>query len=344
MCFGSRLTSKASRGVHLHAIGQLERLDARFELGVVLAALLMALVELAQQIELAALLGQRQRRVLDVLDELLDLGVARVDVGALVGAGQEGGLPVLRLLNGVAARTHGDEAGQVLVVAAQAVGHPRTHARPNLPGFAAVHQQQRRLVIGHVGVHRANDADVVDAAGGVREQVAHLDTGLAVSLKLERRGEGGAGLAFGAEVGARQQFAGVFRQRRLGIERIDVRRAAVHKQVDDALGLAEKVRPLGCERRRGTAGIGRRTPALAKPSGSPGRARRSPCRNDTGNRGGCEADGSWCISSLCSIVFVADSFVSSPRRAFAPFGFIAVAENLPFRRRILSLNRPAPLV
>ncbi len=156
--------------------------------------LLVALVELAQQVELAALLGQRQRRVADVLDELVHLRVARVDVGALVGAGQEGRLPVLRLLDGIAARTHGDEAGQVLVVAAQAVGHPRTHARPDLPGLAAVHEQQRRLVIGHVGVHGADDADVVDAASRVREQVADLDADFAVPLKAEGRGEGGAGL------------------------------------------------------------------------------------------------------------------------------------------------------
>ncbi len=41
---------------------------------------------------------------------------------------------------------------------------------------------------------------------------------------------------------ARQRLAGILRQRRLGIERIDVRRPAVHEQVDDALGLGRKVR------------------------------------------------------------------------------------------------------
>ena len=99
--------------------------------------------------------------VADVLDQLLDVGVARVDVGALVDAGQEGRLPVLRLLDRVAAGTHGDEAGQVLVLGAQAVGHPRAEARPRQAGLAAVHQHQRRLVIRHVGVHRADDAHVV---------------------------------------------------------------------------------------------------------------------------------------------------------------------------------------
>ena len=39
----------------------------------------------------------------------------------------------------------------------------------------------------------------------------------------------------------RQRLAGVLRQRRLGVEGIDVRRAAVHEQVDDALGLGREV-------------------------------------------------------------------------------------------------------
>src|SRR5207247_2381317 len=43
-------------GVALHAIGELERLDAGFELGVGRALFEMALVELLQEIELLALL------------------------------------------------------------------------------------------------------------------------------------------------------------------------------------------------------------------------------------------------------------------------------------------------
>ena len=45
----------------------------------------------------------------------------RVDVGALVDAGQERRLPVLRLGDRVAARAHDDEAGQVLVLGAEPV-------------------------------------------------------------------------------------------------------------------------------------------------------------------------------------------------------------------------------
>src|SRR5262249_45977896 len=104
--------------VVLHAVGQLERLDARLELRVGSAALQVALVELAQEVELLALLSLVDGGVADVFDEPLKGGVARVDVSALVDAGQKGGLPVLRLLNGVTAGAHGNEAGKVLVLRA----------------------------------------------------------------------------------------------------------------------------------------------------------------------------------------------------------------------------------
>ena len=86
-----------------------------------------------------------------------------IDVRALIDAGQKAGLPVLRFLDRIAAGAHGDERRQILVLRAQAVSEPRAHAGADQPGLAAIHQQQRRLVIRHVGVHRADDADVVDA-------------------------------------------------------------------------------------------------------------------------------------------------------------------------------------
>ena len=98
--------------------------------------------------------------------------VLRVDIGALIDAGQEGRLPVLRLLDRVSAGAHGQEAWQVLVVGAQAIGEPRPHARSHLDRVAAVHQQQRRFVVGDIGVHRADHGHVVDVLGGVW-QTAH---------------------------------------------------------------------------------------------------------------------------------------------------------------------------
>ena len=81
----------------------------------------------------------------------------------------------------------------------------------------------------------------------VREELADLDAALAVLLELERRRERRAGAPLGLQRD-RQRLAGVLRERRLGVERVDVRRAAVHEQVDDALRLGGKRRLLRRER------------------------------------------------------------------------------------------------
>jgi hypothetical protein len=63
-------------------------------------------------------------------------------------------------------------------------------------------------MIRHIGVHGADDGDVVDAFGGAGEQFADLDAALAVTPEFERGGEGGAGAAFGGEGAHREGFAG----------------------------------------------------------------------------------------------------------------------------------------
>ena len=186
--------------LRLHPVRQLERLDPGLELGLAAVTVQMAAVQLAQEVELAALGLRADGVVLDVRDQLLDLAVPAVDVGALEDAGQERRLPVLRLGDREPAGAHHDEARQVLVLRPQAVEHPRADARPRLPRLAAVHQHQRRLMIGDVGVHRADHADLVDHLGGVREQVADLDAVLAVLAEPERRAQRGAGLALGGQV------------------------------------------------------------------------------------------------------------------------------------------------
>ena len=114
----------------------------------------------------------------------VDRGV--VDVRSLVDAGQEAVAPELRTDDRLARAEH-DEAGQVLVLGAQAEGQPRAEAGPDRLHVARVHHEQRGLVVGIVGVQRADDAQVVDAAGEVREQLGDLDAALAVGPRLERR-------------------------------------------------------------------------------------------------------------------------------------------------------------
>ena len=235
------------RRLHLHPVGQLEGCDARFELSLARTGRRVALVQGAEQIQLRSLVADGNLLVVDVLDEPLDARLGGVEVGALEDAGEKGALPVLRLLNRVAARAHRDEAGEILVLRAEAVSDPRAHARARQARVAAVEQHERRLVVGHVRVHRADDADVVNALRRLRENLTDLDAAPAVFLELVGRAEGRAGAALGAEfVG--QRFAVMLIERGLGVERVHVGRAAVEEDVDDALGLRCEVRGLRSER------------------------------------------------------------------------------------------------
>ena len=64
----------------------------------------MPLIEALHEIELGTLLTRVHVLVADVLDQLLDLLMLGVDVGALERAWEKSRLPVLGLLNGVASR------------------------------------------------------------------------------------------------------------------------------------------------------------------------------------------------------------------------------------------------
>ncbi len=120
MCFGSRVTSKASVAACLHAKGQLERFDAGLEGGVFGPRLLMPAVESGQQVELPPLSRFGQRTIADVVDQLVDAGVPRVDVRSLKAARQKG-RPPIRDVGNRQSRAHGDKTGQVLVFRPHAV-------------------------------------------------------------------------------------------------------------------------------------------------------------------------------------------------------------------------------
>src|SRR4051812_43952922 len=116
-------------------------------------------------------------------------------------------------------RADGNEAGQVLVFRTQAVRDPRSHAGAD-EGVAAGVQFQKRSAVPRVrAVHRANQAQVIDAAGDVWEQLADPGAPLAVLLELPGRAEEVAGFAGDdARLGERQRLAVVALEERLVIE------------------------------------------------------------------------------------------------------------------------------
>ena len=155
-------------------------------------------------------------------------------------------MPVLRVLDRQAVGAHGHEAGQVLILRAQPVHHPGADAGTRLHGVAAVHQHQRRLVVGHLGVHRADDRNVVGMGRGLGEDFADLQAALSVLLELERRGERRTGFPLGRQVD-RRRLTRVLLERRFRIESVDVRRTAVQEEVDHPLHPAGKVGLLGAD-------------------------------------------------------------------------------------------------
>ncbi len=232
------------------------------------------------------------------MSRMIDARIDRlvVDVGALVDAGEEAVAPQLRPDHGFAG-TEDDVAGQVLVVRAEGVGQPGAQAGPDRLHVARVHHQQARLVVGVVGVHRANDADVIDALGHLGVQLADLDAALAVLLGLERRGHqladpGPAGLL---EQSIGHRLTVQLFQARLGVEGIDVRRTAVHEQEDHPFGPGGKVRSpwsqridgrFRCRSGSNQTGVGqdRGQAQSAKPAADP--TEHLTTRQDAGTGGG----------------------------------------------------------
>ncbi len=236
-------------GLNLHPVRQFEGLNAGLDLRVALTFRLMPQVKAAQKIELGALLGLAPRGVTNVFDELVDIRVFRVDVGALQHTGEECGLPVGGSSGGIAAWAKRDEARQVLVLAAQAVRDPRPHAGAGETRFPAVHEQEGRLMVGYVGVHGADDHQVVRALGDIGKDVTDFDPALAVFCKGKRGAEGCASGALGFQMARGQRLAVEPGQFGLGIKRIQVGRSAIGKKMDDAFSAAWKVRGAGRKRR-----------------------------------------------------------------------------------------------
>ena len=147
---------KSVLGIRLHAPSQFERLDPRFKATIVFATRQVLAIHAGQQIELGALV-RRSPSGTDVFHQLFKSRVLGIDIGSLINTRQKSRLPVLSFLNGVTTRTHRNKARQVLIFTTQAVGHPRSHAGTDLPGIAAIKQQQRWFVVGHIRVHGAHN-------------------------------------------------------------------------------------------------------------------------------------------------------------------------------------------
>ena len=83
-------------------------------------------------------------------------------------------------------RVDGDEARQIFVRGSQAVQNPRAEAGAGELKDAAVHLQKRLRVVGQVGVHAVEHAQLVGMLGDFGKQFAYPQTTCSMLGELER--------------------------------------------------------------------------------------------------------------------------------------------------------------
>ena len=208
--------------------------------------------------------GQQAVEPLDFLDHLTlraladAFGIAHVMDGVAFGlkknafkpARQETGGPLPgrnRLGAGFALRGQHDKAGQLVGLRAETVEQPGAHAGPALDLRAGVHERVRRIVVDLLGVHRADDANVVRNTADVREQLGNFLPGSAPLPELAKRP---AGLQFRVlqlrellppGEGFGERFIVELLEFRLVIKTFEVRRPARHAEMNDAFGPHRKM-------------------------------------------------------------------------------------------------------
>src|SRR5216683_973610 len=206
------------------------------------------LIELLDQIQLMPLLLDIEVIVMDVGDEFVRVEVLLAgvcgDVGRLIDWREKAGAPKRRPDCRGDLRAENDEAGEILVVRAEAVCQPGPHGGASGYVRSSVHHDERGLVVRNLGEDRPHDADVVDALANVGKELADFNSALSVAFEFERRLHERAGLALVSEVSSRHRLTVVLREHRLRIEAVDMRQAAVHEEEDDVLGLRLEVRVL----------------------------------------------------------------------------------------------------
>ena len=149
-------------------------------------------------------------------------------------------------------RVHDDERREILGHIAQAIGEPRSDARPSADHGSGLNVGDRGLVIDLLGIERLHDRDVVHHLRGVRQQLRYPGAAPAMLRELvDRRRDRETSSAptsssSAAVPGARirQILVVPVLQAGLVVEQILLRRAAEHVHVDGALRLRREVRKI----------------------------------------------------------------------------------------------------
>ena len=155
--------------LELHVRRKLIAGDARIQFRLVGPLLAVRFIQASQQ---RSFRFDQRRRNLRARLQVQDRRAFGTESRALIDGRQIGGLPVRDAVDGQALGIVENDVGrEISVLSAQTVGDPGADGGPRCDRPAAVDEKQRRLVIGVLAVHRANDGDVVGEFGEMRHQV-----------------------------------------------------------------------------------------------------------------------------------------------------------------------------
>jgi hypothetical protein len=125
---------------------------------------------------------------------------------------------------------------------------------------AGVEEDLRRAVVELIGVHRLDDAEIIDDGREVRQHLGQLRPALAMPAKAKTRAQDGSvvadeGVTLIADDRGRYGPAFQLGEARLVIEQLELARGAGHEQMDDRPGLGHEMRPPRGERVDGGLGL-----------------------------------------------------------------------------------------
>ena len=142
-----------------------------------------------------------------------------------------------------------DKGGQVAVLGAESVVHPRAEGWATAEDAARVHLADAARVIDAVRDAGAHDAEFIRHLCSVRQPVGDPQAALAVLLPFALVGEQRrSAFAHGGDHAAetvRQRLALKLSQQRLGIKQVELTGAAFHEEKNHALRLACPMREFG---------------------------------------------------------------------------------------------------
>ena len=233
------------RQLHLHAEGRLEGLHPGRQKGIGGASRTMSEIHAVHGRHLQGLKFFGRGPPAQIGHRLL----TRHHPSSLMSPGQEITRPDLP--SGIRALGRDDHEGrQVAVLGAQAIADPRSDAGAGKSKRPGVDAQGGLVVVGVVGGHRPDDAQVVHATGHVGKKTTHLGAAAAMSGEIPLRPLGVHGeVAFAPlKLIHGDRLAGIGEQPGLGIPRIDMGNPAAHVEKDHPLGLGGEMRRAGNER------------------------------------------------------------------------------------------------